>query len=75
MVLALSIKDDSRALRMDSLLELMSLSAWSKFDVREFVSLLIKVPRYCIGGLVLYGSTVLSKSDPLRAFCLSDVFC
>ena len=28
---------------------------WNKFDVREFVSFLIKVLRYCIGGLVLYG--------------------
>ena len=36
---------------------------WNKFHVREFVSLLIKVLRYCIGAcLVLYGSTVLSKS-------------
>ena len=35
---------------------------WNKFDVREFVSFLIKVLRYCIGGLVLYGSTMLSKS-------------
>ena len=34
---------------------------WNKFDVREFVSVLIEVLWYCIGGLVLYGSTVLSK--------------
>ena len=48
---------------------------WNKFHVREFVSLLTKVLRYCIGGLVLYGSTMLSKSVTYCAFCLSDVFC
>ena len=46
---------------MDSLLELIS-SSGNKFDVCEFVSLLIRVLRYCISGLVLYGSTVLSNS-------------
>ena len=34
---------------------------WNKFDAREFVSFLIKVLRYCIGGLVLYGSTMLER--------------
>ena len=46
---------------MDFLLEVNQIE-WNKFDVSEFVSLLIKVLRYCVGGLVLYGSAVISKS-------------
>ena len=50
---------------------------WNKFDVREFVSVLIEVLWYCIGGLVLYGSTVLSKpvtqGEHLECFCIFGI--
>ena len=55
----------SRALRMDSLLMLISSPEWDKFDVCKLVSGLIKMVcywQYCVVSILLYRSAVFSKS-------------
>ena len=42
---------------------------WYELDVCEFVSLLVEMLCYGIGGLVLYASTVFSESVTARFVC------
>ena len=46
---------------------------WYELDVCEFVSILVEMLWYRIGGLVLYASTVFSESVTQRPLCLSNI--